>query len=121
MLGAMRHLISNYGSLAPAVHIVFGGSAPHSSHSPIRRFSQDEASSARHSSSDPDRAGKHEEFERGNHNAAILMDRIGDAFWALLGLAGLGGPIVDRRSMFGDDPRHDPYALDFDLIDPPHR
>lgn len=50
-----------------------------------------------------------------------VLDRIGDAFWALIGLAGLGGPIVDRRSMYGDDPRHDPYALDFDLIDPPRR
>lgn len=50
-----------------------------------------------------------------------VMARIGDAFWALVGLAGLGGPIVDRRSMYGDDPRHDPYALDFDLVDPPRR
>jgi hypothetical protein len=50
-----------------------------------------------------------------------VMDRISDAFWALIGLAGLGGPIVDRRSMYGDDPKSDPYALDFDPNDPPRR
>jgi hypothetical protein len=52
---------------------------------------------------------------------ASVLERLGVAFWALVGMAGLGGPIVDRRSMYGDDPRNDPYRLDFDLIDPPRR
>lgn len=50
-----------------------------------------------------------------------FRDRIGDAFWALVGLAGLGGPIVDRRSMYGADPKDDPYRMDFDLITPRRR
>ena len=50
-----------------------------------------------------------------------FMERLAIAFWALVGLGGIGGPIVDRRSMYGDDPRNDPYRLDFDLITPPRR
>jgi hypothetical protein len=50
-----------------------------------------------------------------------VTERLANAFWALVGLGGIGGPIVDRRSMYGDDPRHDPYRLDFDLITPPQR
>ena len=50
-----------------------------------------------------------------------FMERLAIVFWALVGLGGIGGPIVDRRSMYGDDPRHDPYRLDFDLITPPRR
>ena len=37
-----------------------------------------------------------------------------NAYWAIVGLVGLGQPIVDRRSMYGDDPRNDPYSLEFD-------
>jgi hypothetical protein len=50
-----------------------------------------------------------------------FAERLAIVFWAIVGLAGIGGPIVGRRSMYGDDPRHDPYRLDFDLITPPHR
>jgi hypothetical protein len=49
------------------------------------------------------------------------MERLANAFWALVGLGGIGGLTVDRRPMHGDDPRHDPYRLDFDLITPPQR
>jgi hypothetical protein len=35
-------------------------------------------------------------------------------FWKLAGLVGIGQPIVDRESMYGDDPRNDPYSQDFD-------
>jgi hypothetical protein len=40
--------------------------------------------------------------------------RLSSAFWAIVGLVGLGRPIVDRHAMYGDDPRNDPYSLDFD-------
>jgi hypothetical protein len=40
--------------------------------------------------------------------------RLASAFWAVVGIVGLGRPIVDRRSMYGSDPRNDPYSLDFD-------
>jgi len=41
-------------------------------------------------------------------------DRLARVYWAIVGLVGLGRPIVDRRSMYGDDPRNDPYSLEFD-------
>ena len=37
-----------------------------------------------------------------------------DWWWKLLGVFGLGQPIVDREKMYGDDPRNDPYQRDFD-------
>ena len=37
-----------------------------------------------------------------------------DWFWKLAGMLGLGGPVVDREKMYGDDPRNDPYQHDFD-------
>ena len=37
-----------------------------------------------------------------------------DAYWVIVGIIGLGRPIVDRRSMYGDDPRNDPYSVDYD-------
>ena len=40
--------------------------------------------------------------------------RLSSVYWAIVGLVGLGRPIVDRRAMYGDDPRNDPYSLDFD-------
>lgn len=43
-----------------------------------------------------------------------LIDRLARAYWAIVGLVGLGQPIVDRRSMYGDDPRNDPYSIEFD-------
>jgi hypothetical protein len=36
------------------------------------------------------------------------------AYWVIVGIIGLGRPIVDRRSVYGDDPRNDPYSLDYD-------
>ena len=36
------------------------------------------------------------------------------AYWVIVGIIGLGRPIVDRRSMFGDEARNDPYSLDYD-------
>ena len=36
------------------------------------------------------------------------------AYWVIVGIIGLGRPIVDRRSMYGDEPRNDPYSLDYD-------
>jgi len=44
---------------------------------------------------------------------------LSDVFWSLVGIAGLGGPIVDRHAMYGGHPKDDPYRMDFDLITPP--
>lgn len=41
-------------------------------------------------------------------------NRLTRVYWAIVGLVGLGRPIVDRRSMYGDDPRNDPYSIEFD-------
>ncbi|MBW3631600.1 MAG: hypothetical protein KY456_01090 [Chloroflexi bacterium] len=35
-------------------------------------------------------------------------------FWRLAGVLGIGGPIVNREDMYGDDSRNDPYSQDFD-------
>jgi hypothetical protein len=43
-----------------------------------------------------------------------LKDRLLAAYWMIVGIVGLGRPIVDRRSMFGDDPKNDPYSIDYD-------
>ena len=43
-----------------------------------------------------------------------LKDRLVAAYWAIVGILGIGGPIVDRRSMYGDNPKNDPYNIDFD-------
>ena len=45
---------------------------------------------------------------------ASLKDRLVAAYWAIVGILGIGGPIVDRRSMYGDNPKNDPYNIDFD-------
>jgi hypothetical protein len=34
--------------------------------------------------------------------------------YLLLGVLGIGRPIVDREEMYGDDPRSDPYDPEFD-------
>jgi hypothetical protein len=31
-----------------------------------------------------------------------------------VGIIGTGRPIVDRRQMFGDDPKSDPYSIDYE-------
>ena len=41
-------------------------------------------------------------------------ERLTSIYWAVVGLIGLGRPIVDRRAMFGEDPRNDPYSIEFD-------
>lgn len=48
------------------------------------------------------------------------LKRIGIGIYVLIaGLFGGGGKvIVDRREMYGDDPRNDPYSMEFD---PDHR
>jgi hypothetical protein len=35
-------------------------------------------------------------------------------FWKVVGLFGIGGPIVNREDLYGSDPQNDPYAPDFD-------
>jgi hypothetical protein len=51
--------------------------------------------------------------------------RIGIGLYALiagaLGGAGAGRVIVDRREMYGDDPRNDPYSPEFDPTHKPTR
>jgi hypothetical protein len=37
-----------------------------------------------------------------------------DVDWVVVGIIGMGRPIVDRRQMFGDDPRNDPYSIDYE-------
>ena len=51
---------------------------------------------------------------RGGRRQALL-----DMYWAIVGLFGIGQPIVDRRAMFGDGPTADPYSLDW--APTPHR
>jgi hypothetical protein len=43
-----------------------------------------------------------------------LKARLLGLYWLVVGLIGVGQPIVDRRSMFGVDPTNDPYSLDYD-------
>jgi hypothetical protein len=49
------------------------------------------------------------------------IDHLARVYWAIVGLVGLGQPIVDRRSMYGDDPRNDPYNIEFDPSSNPGR
>jgi hypothetical protein len=41
-------------------------------------------------------------------------DRLAAAYWIVVGVFGFGRPVVDRRAMFGDDPRNDPYSLEYE-------
>jgi hypothetical protein len=43
-----------------------------------------------------------------------LKARLLGLYWLVVGVIGLGQPIVDRRSMFGVDPKNDPYSHDYD-------
>ena len=43
-----------------------------------------------------------------------IRDRLVSAYWVIVGIFGIGGPIVDRQAMYGDDPRNDPYDIRFD-------
>jgi hypothetical protein len=43
-----------------------------------------------------------------------IKDRLTAIYWVIVGILGIGRPIVDRRSMFGDDPKNDPYSLEYD-------
>ena len=47
-------------------------------------------------------------------NNRSLKDRLVAIYWMVVGIIGIGGPIVDRRSMYGDDPKNDPYSTEFD-------
>ncbi len=41
-------------------------------------------------------------------------DRLLSAYYAVVGVFGIGRPIVDRRKMYGDDPANDPYSIEYD-------
>ncbi len=43
-----------------------------------------------------------------------LKDRLLGVYWAIVGIVGYGRPIVDRKSMYGDDPKNDPYSIEYD-------
>lgn len=43
-----------------------------------------------------------------------IRDRLVAVYWLIVGMFGIGGPIVDRRSMYGDDATNDPYSIDYD-------
>jgi hypothetical protein len=43
-----------------------------------------------------------------------LKDRLASIYWAIVGIVGIGRPIVDRKSMYGDDPKNDPYSTEYD-------
>lgn len=47
-----------------------------------------------------------------------IKDRLLAVYRVIVGILGIGGPIVDRRSMYRDDPTNDPYSID---CDPPRR
>jgi len=48
-------------------------------------------------------------------------ERLASAYWALLGMLGLGAPITDRRAMFGSDPTNVPYIIYFEPDRAKHR
>jgi hypothetical protein len=48
-------------------------------------------------------------------------ERLLTAYWAIVGIFGIGRPIVDRRSMYGDDPKNDPYSPDYEPDRRPRR
>jgi hypothetical protein len=40
--------------------------------------------------------------------------RLSSAYWWVVGIFGVhGGPIVDRKEMYGSDPANDPYRTGF--------
>lgn len=41
-------------------------------------------------------------------------DRLLSLYWAVVGVFGIGRPIVDRHEMYGDDPANDPYSIEYD-------
>jgi hypothetical protein len=41
-------------------------------------------------------------------------DRLTSVYWVIVGVFGFGRPIVDRRAMYGDDPKNDPYSIEYD-------
>lgn len=41
-------------------------------------------------------------------------ERLTTIYWIVVGLVGLGRPIVDRRAMYGNDPTNDPYSIEYD-------
>jgi hypothetical protein len=41
-------------------------------------------------------------------------DRLRSLYLAVVGVFGIGRPIVDRRKMYGDDPANDPYSQEYD-------
>jgi len=43
-----------------------------------------------------------------------LKDRLTSLYWAIVGIVGIGRPIVDRKSMYGDDPKNDPYSTEYE-------
>jgi hypothetical protein len=47
-------------------------------------------------------------------------ERLTGAYWALVGMLGLGTPITDRRAMYGSDPSNDPYSIHFEPDRPKH-
>jgi hypothetical protein len=43
-----------------------------------------------------------------------LKDRLASIYWSIVGIVGIGRPIVDRKSMYGDAPKNDPYSIEYD-------
>jgi hypothetical protein len=41
-------------------------------------------------------------------------DHFRSLYWAVVGVFGIGRPIMDRRLMYGNDPTNDPYSLEYD-------
>jgi hypothetical protein len=41
-------------------------------------------------------------------------DRLLSVYYAVVGVFGIGRPVVDRRTMYGDDPANDPYSIEYD-------
>jgi hypothetical protein len=53
--------------------------------------------------------------DRERRQAEIRRTRVGgNWFWRIVGVLGLGRPIVNREDVYGDDPRNDPYDSEFD-------
>ena len=41
-------------------------------------------------------------------------DRFRSVYWAVVGVFGIGRPIMDRRLMYGNNSTNDPYSLEYD-------
>jgi hypothetical protein len=82
----------------------------------LRHSSDESIGTLRHAAPTTHELEQPEEPLVKSQNRRAWRKRLSGIYWALVGLIGLGQPIVDRRSMYGDDPTNDPRSLEFDRV-----